>query len=154
MMYTAVDAPALVARALILNYVRMARLRWRNIKAHDGDQDLSLEDMLCRTLVLMTKTEGLEQLFKKGIQKVKDTKNSSRTEPLLMQVAQKLLRTEPLQGLSFTHLKLLIRASSCQLIWCFGGSLFCASLLQRILQISWSCERFRVRSSAPSLRLS
>lgn len=63
----------LVSRVLALNRVRIALLRWKTIKANDGNQDLSLEDLLYRALGLMTNTEGSEQLFKKGVQTLRDT---------------------------------------------------------------------------------
>ncbi|KAK7189954.1 hypothetical protein PSPO01_03675 [Paraphaeosphaeria sporulosa] len=71
--YSGVDTPALALKALVLNRVRVVYLRMRIIKANDGNEDLSLGNMLCRTLTLMTNTEGSELLFKKGVQKLRDT---------------------------------------------------------------------------------
>ncbi|KAF9733820.1 hypothetical protein PMIN01_08229 [Paraphaeosphaeria minitans] len=53
-----IPVPTLVLEAFALNRVRKSRLRFRIIKANDGNQDLSLEDLLCRTLAMMTNTEG------------------------------------------------------------------------------------------------
>ncbi|KAK7177773.1 hypothetical protein PSPO01_16181 [Paraphaeosphaeria sporulosa] len=48
-------------------------LRWIIGKAQNGYQDLSDEGLLYRTLALMTNTEGSEQLFKKGVQTLRNT---------------------------------------------------------------------------------
>ncbi|KAH7335101.1 hypothetical protein BKA66DRAFT_479984, partial [Pyrenochaeta sp. MPI-SDFR-AT-0127] len=45
----------------------------RALNAHDKNQDLSPEDLLCRTFAIITKTEGTENLFKEGLDRLTET---------------------------------------------------------------------------------
>ncbi|PVH99608.1 hypothetical protein DM02DRAFT_528693, partial [Periconia macrospinosa] len=63
----------MVERVLAINDLRILRLKWKTINAQDGNQVLSPEDLLCRAFAMMTKTEGVEQLFKEGLGKLEAT---------------------------------------------------------------------------------
>ncbi|KAL5411205.1 hypothetical protein PMIN04_010327 [Paraphaeosphaeria minitans] len=72
--HSGMGTQTLALKFLVLNHVRTMRLRrWMIIKAHNGNPGLSFEDLLCGTFALMTNTKGSEQLFKKGVQKLRDT---------------------------------------------------------------------------------
>ncbi|PVH99598.1 hypothetical protein DM02DRAFT_528690, partial [Periconia macrospinosa] len=63
----------MVERVLAINDLRILRLKWKTINAQDGNQVLSPEDLLCRAFAMMTKTEGIEQLFREGLGKLEAT---------------------------------------------------------------------------------
>jgi hypothetical protein len=62
-----------VERVLAVNDLRILRLKWRTINARDGNQAISTEDLLCRAFAVMTKTDGTEPLFKRGLEKLEET---------------------------------------------------------------------------------
>jgi hypothetical protein len=64
-------APAaeMVDRLLLINDLRVMRLKWKNMSSAEG---LSSEDLLCRTFAVMTNTEGTEDLFKDGLDRLNE----------------------------------------------------------------------------------
>ncbi|KAF2016232.1 hypothetical protein BU24DRAFT_197119 [Aaosphaeria arxii CBS 175.79] len=66
-------ASEMVDRLLAMNDLRVMRLKWKAMKSHDGNNTLSPEDILCKTLATMTKTEGTEHLFKDGLDRVNES---------------------------------------------------------------------------------
>ncbi|KAF2281515.1 uncharacterized protein EI97DRAFT_429532 [Westerdykella ornata] len=64
----------MVDRLLAMNDLRVMRLKWKAMKTQDvGNVVLSPEDLLCRTFATMTKTEGTENLFKEGLEKLNES---------------------------------------------------------------------------------
>ncbi|KAH7108858.1 hypothetical protein B0J11DRAFT_449429 [Dendryphion nanum] len=61
----------MVNRLLMMNELRILRLRWESLEVNDGNQVLSPEDLLCMTFAMMTNTEGTEDLFKDGLDMLK-----------------------------------------------------------------------------------
>ncbi|KAH6612962.1 hypothetical protein C7974DRAFT_74512 [Boeremia exigua] len=68
-----VQTLGMVDRVLTMNDLRILRLKWKELKVHNGSQDISAEGLLCSTFAIMTKTEGTEVLFKEGLDKLKET---------------------------------------------------------------------------------
>jgi hypothetical protein len=68
-----VQTLGMVDRVLIMNDLRILRLKWKELKVHNGSQDISPEGLLCSTFAIMTKTEGTEVLFKEGLDRLKET---------------------------------------------------------------------------------
>ncbi|KAL5395344.1 hypothetical protein PMIN03_013025, partial [Paraphaeosphaeria minitans] len=76
-----------VDRVLAVNDLRILRLKWRTINALDGDQAISPEDLLCRAFAAMTRTDGTEPLFKRGLEKLEETAISAvRYEDLTISI--------------------------------------------------------------------
>lgn len=63
----------MVDRVLIMNDLRVLRLKWKELKVYSNIQDITPESLLCRTFAIMTKTEGTEVLFKEGLDMLKET---------------------------------------------------------------------------------
>lgn len=64
-----VPASEMVERLLAMNDMRIMRLKWKNMTCVTG---MSSEDLLCRSLAVLTNTEGTEYLFKDGLDKYGD----------------------------------------------------------------------------------
>lgn len=63
----------MVDRVLIMNDLRVLRLKWKELKVYSNIQDMTPQSLLCRTFAIMTKTEGTEVLFKEGLDMLKET---------------------------------------------------------------------------------
>jgi hypothetical protein len=63
----------MVGRVLIMNDLRVLRLKWKELKVYSNIQDITPQSLLCRTFAIMTKTEGTEVLFKEGLDMLKET---------------------------------------------------------------------------------
>jgi hypothetical protein len=63
----------IVERVLVMNDLRILRLKWKALKLHVSGQDVAPEDLLCSTFASMTRTEGTEVLFKEGLAGLKET---------------------------------------------------------------------------------
>jgi hypothetical protein len=66
-------ASEMVDRLLAMNDLRVMRLKWKSLKTQVGSETLAPEDLLCKTFVTMTKTEGTEKLFKHGLELLNDS---------------------------------------------------------------------------------
>ncbi|KAL5401264.1 hypothetical protein PMIN04_013122 [Paraphaeosphaeria minitans] len=76
-----------VDQVLAVNDLRILRLKWRTINALDGDQAISPEDLLCKAFAAMTRTDGTEPLFKRGLEKLEETAISAvRYEDLTISI--------------------------------------------------------------------
>ncbi|PVI06085.1 hypothetical protein DM02DRAFT_515106 [Periconia macrospinosa] len=64
-----VPASEMGDRLLAMNDIRIIRLKWKNMGSAEG---LSSEDLLCRSLAVLTNTEGTEYLFKDGLDRYGD----------------------------------------------------------------------------------
>lgn len=62
-----VNPNGLVDRLLAMNDLRIMRLKWKNMSTIEG---LCPEDLLCMAFRVMTNTEGSEDLFKEGLQRL------------------------------------------------------------------------------------
>jgi hypothetical protein len=63
----------MVERVLVMNDIRILRLKWKALKMQDQRQIVDSEDVLYNTFAIMTRTEGTEVLFKEGLEKLKET---------------------------------------------------------------------------------
>jgi hypothetical protein len=63
----------MVERVLVMNDLRILRVKWKALKVQDKSQVVGSEDLLCRTFAIMTRTEGTEVLFKEGLERLKET---------------------------------------------------------------------------------
>jgi hypothetical protein len=63
----------MVDRVLVMNDLRALRLKWETLRVHDHGQESTPENLLCSTFAIMTRTQGLEALFKKGLERLKQT---------------------------------------------------------------------------------
>jgi hypothetical protein len=63
----------IVERVLVMNDLRILRLKWKALKLHVSGQDVAPEDLLCSIFAFMTRTEGTEVLFKEGLAGLKET---------------------------------------------------------------------------------
>ncbi|CAI6340134.1 unnamed protein product [Periconia digitata] len=64
-----VPASEMGDRLLAMNDIRIMRLKWKNMGTAEG---FSSDDLLCRSLAVLTNTEGTECLFKDGIDRYGD----------------------------------------------------------------------------------
>jgi hypothetical protein len=58
---------------LVINDLRILRLKWKALRVPDHGQDSTPENLLCSTFAIMTRTQGTEALFKEGLEKLKET---------------------------------------------------------------------------------
>jgi hypothetical protein len=63
----------IVERVLVMNNLRILRLKWKALKLHVSGQDVAPEDLLCSIFAFMTRTEGTEVLFKEGLAGLEET---------------------------------------------------------------------------------
>jgi hypothetical protein len=63
----------MVDRVLVMNDLRILRLKWKALRVHDHGQDSTPENLLCSTFAIMTGTQGTEVLFEKGLERLKET---------------------------------------------------------------------------------
>jgi hypothetical protein len=63
----------MVDRVLVMNDLRILRLKWKALRVRDHNQDSTPEDLLCSTFAIMTGTQGTDTLFKKGLDRLKET---------------------------------------------------------------------------------
>jgi hypothetical protein len=63
----------MVERVLVMNDIRILRLKWKALKMQDQSQVVDSEDVLCSTFAIITRTEGTEALFKEGLERLKET---------------------------------------------------------------------------------
>jgi hypothetical protein len=63
----------MVERVLVMNDLRILRVKWKALKVQDKSQVVDSEDLLCSTFAIMTRTEGTEVLFKEGLERLKET---------------------------------------------------------------------------------
>jgi hypothetical protein len=62
----------MVDRVLVMNNLRILRLKWKALRVRDHNQDSTPEDLLCSTFAIMTGTQGTDTLFKKGLERLKE----------------------------------------------------------------------------------
>jgi hypothetical protein len=67
----------MVDRVLVMNDLRILRLKWKTLKVHDGSQTSSPEDLLCSTFATMTSTEGTEMMFREGLDRLKEASSEA-----------------------------------------------------------------------------
>jgi len=60
-------------RVLVMNELRILRLKWKALRAHDHSQDPTPENLLCSTFAIMMRTQGTEALFKEGLERLRAT---------------------------------------------------------------------------------
>jgi hypothetical protein len=60
-------------RVLVMNDLRILRLKWEALRVHDYSQGLTPENLLCSTFAIMTRTQGTETLFKEWLERLKET---------------------------------------------------------------------------------
>jgi hypothetical protein len=63
----------MVDRVLVMNDLRILRLKWKALRVPDHGQDSTPENLLCSTFAIMTGTQGTEVLFEKGLERLKET---------------------------------------------------------------------------------
>jgi hypothetical protein len=63
----------MVDRVLVINDLRILRLKWKALRVHVHIQDSTPEILLCSTFAIMTRTQGTEALFKEGLERFKET---------------------------------------------------------------------------------
>lgn len=80
----------MIERLLAMNDLRVMRLKWKSMKIHDGERGISPEELLCRTFAMITKTEGTESIFMKGLEKLNETNlEFLRTEDMKISVSNR-----------------------------------------------------------------
>jgi hypothetical protein len=63
----------IVDHLLIMNDLRILRLRWKTMNTQNGNQVLSSDDLLCRTLEVLTNTVGENNPFKEGLDRLNES---------------------------------------------------------------------------------